>query len=173
MYTWRFLHWRLVTQGAPLAVALLLATGLPVAHAQDGAPEPAAAAAAGSPRDPGPGSASAAASGSTTLDAAAASAPTATSTPPAAASGPCSSAYGLYADSTGRYTSGTCTAPSNAGAPAAVPLIQITSAMPCELYPSGSQPTTSTFGAPAYPVTPAPAPAQAVAARGMLAGAGC
>jgi hypothetical protein len=43
----------------------------------------------------------------------------------------------------------------------------------CQLYPSASQPTSSSFGAANYPVTPVPAPAQVAPARATLAGAGC
>ncbi|HZS01563.1 MAG TPA: hypothetical protein VFE37_22795, partial [Chloroflexota bacterium] len=58
-------------------------------------------------------------------------------------------------------SSSTRAAPGGSGVPA------------CQLYPSASQPTTSTFGAANYPVTPLPATAPQTPARGALAGAGC
>ncbi|HLH22713.1 MAG TPA: hypothetical protein VK066_09330 [Chloroflexota bacterium] len=59
-------------------------------------------------------------------------------------------------------------------APSTAPSSPLGSGVPaCQLYPSASQPTTSTFGAANYPVTPVPAPAQVTPPHGILAGAGC
>jgi hypothetical protein len=95
----------------------------------------------------------------------------------------CSGAYGLNADSSGRYVTPGCAA---AGSPSVVtfppvvglptvsaPVVGAPAALPCQLYPSGSQPSTSTFGAPNYPGTPIPANAQVVPPRGALVGAPC
>jgi hypothetical protein len=147
-YTW----WRL----AAVALAVTLLLGTPPARAQEEAPE-----APPPPDAPAAGDAAPASPGAAPAPAAAPAAPpagTPTALPAANATGAsCSSAYGLYADSTGRYT-------TSVGAPAA---------LPCQLYPSGSQPSNSTFGAPNYPLTPVPAGVPAVTPRGVLGSTGC
>lgn len=153
-------------------VALSLASSVPLARAQEASPDGATASAASAAGSPGLSSSDAPDSAAATIS------PVTTLTPTAAAanapSASCSGAYGLNADSTGRYATSACAAAaSGPSLVSASPTVNAPAARPCQLYPSGSQPSTSTFGSPNYPMTPVPPSVQAVPRGGMLVGTSC
>jgi hypothetical protein len=212
--------------GARLVVGLALLAGASVAYTQDAPPDAPPTTEQAPPSDEGRQAAGIAATAPDAAAPALRGTPLllATTTPAPQLSGTCSSAYGVYADSSGRYPAGGCAATGivfgpdsglslggSAVAPCqlfasasqpttsslATPVVgaplpaALSVAPPCPstsagrsgfggngvpaclLYPSASQPTTRSFGAANYPVTPAPAPAQSTSTRASLAGAGC
>jgi len=89
------------------------------------------------------------------------------------AGSPCSSAYSLYANSDGSYSTPACAASAGPSVLSHGVFVWGQGVPACRLYPSGSQPFASTYGTGNSPVTPVPVPSVAVPQGGALVGASC